>query len=245
MKDNRFVFIVPAYNASETIQRTLLSIWSQTYTNWRIIIRDDVSTDETTDIVNKFSKDLAFQDRVSIKRNEEKKWEVGNILDMLSECESNDIICRLDGDDWLCDLDALTIIDHRYKTVGCSALWTKHRWSFSDFNISASLPKNANPYTHPWVSSHFKTFRKTLIENVPDSNFRGPDGKYFRRIGDQAVYLPVLHQAAGNWYFEPIVAYHYTIDMSPSTFQTEDAFFQKEEGEFLRRRGFLTKQDEK
>ena len=241
MKDNRFVFIVPAYNAKNTIQRTLLSVWSQTYTNWRIIIRDDVSTDETTESVEAFSKAFGFRDRVSIKKNEEKKWEVGNILDMLQECERDDIICRLDGDDWLCDSDALTIIDYKYRETGCSALWTKHRWSFSDRNISGPLPRDADPYTHPWVSSHLKTFRKELVDSVPDSNFRGSDGQYFRRIGDQAVYLPVLHQAAGNWHFEPIVSYHYTIDMSPTTFQSADALFQKAEGEFLRSRGFLTR----
>lgn len=236
---NRFVFIIPAYNAQDTIFRTLVSIWSQTFPNWKVIIRDDVSTDNTFQVVQQFTNAFGLHDRISIVRNQEKKWEVANILDMLKECDSDDIICRLDGDDWLCDSDALTIINHRYQTVGCDVLWTKHRWSFSDINISGPLPKEADPYSHPWVSSHFKTFRKHLIESVSDLNFRDSDGKYFKRIGDQAIYLPVLHQAKGNWHFEPIVAYHYTIDVSPDTFQTDDAKFQKEEAEFLRRRGFV------
>ena len=236
---NRFVFIMPAYNAQDTIFRTLVSVWNQTHDNWKIIIRDDVSTDKTSDVVDQFVSYFGVQDKVSIVKNKEKKWEVANILDMLQECESDDIICRLDGDDWLCDSDALSIIDHRYRTLGCEALWTKHRWSFSQMNISGPLPKDADPYKHPWVSSHLKTFRKKLIDNVSDENFRGKDGEYFKRIGDQAVYLPVLHNAKGNWHFEPIVAYHYTIDMNPKTFQSEDAKFQKSEGDFLRYRGFI------
>ena len=110
---------------------------------------------------------------------------------------------------------------------------------FSHQNISGPLPKDADPYKHPWVSSHLKTFRKFLIEGVKDENFRNQDGDYFKRIGDQAIYLPVLHRSAGNWHFEPFVAYHYTIDMSPKTFQSDDAKFQKSEAEFLRERGFI------
>ena len=197
--NNRFVFIMPAYNASQTIFRAIMSVWFQTHANWKI----------------------------------------RNIVEALKETNSSDIICRLDGDDWLCDCDALTIINDRYNRLGVNALWTAHRWSFSNHNISGPLPKDVDPYKHPWVSSHLKTFRKSLIESVNDKNFRGEDGEYFKRIGDQTIYLPVLYQSAGNWHYEPVVTYHYTIDMKPQTFQTEDAKFQKQEGLFLRSRGYV------
>ena len=240
MSNNRFVFIVPAYNAAETISRCILSVWFQTHTNWKIIIRDDMSTDNTPKIIDTMKTQLGLgDDRISLTVNTEKHWEIKNIVESLKECDSSDIVCRLDGDDWLCDCDALSIINHRYNQLKVDTLWTAHRWSYSNHNISAPLPKDADPYKHPWVSSHLKTFRKSLIEDVKDENFRGEDGEYFKRIGDQTIYLPVLHQSAGNWHFEPIVAYHYTIDMSPETFQTDDAKFQKNEGEFLRSRGFI------
>ena len=238
--NNRFVFIMPAYNAQETIGRSILSVWMQTHPNWKIIVLDDMSTDSTVDTVKNIKKMLGADDnKIQLIVNKTKKWEVANIVEGLKHCESSDIVCRLDGDDWLCDIDALTIINHRYDTTGVSALWTAHRWSFSNQNISAALPREANPYLHPWVSSHLKTFKKSLVEAVPDDNFRGPDGDYFKRIGDQALYLPVLYRASGNWHYEPIVAYHYTIDMQPQTFQTDDAKFQKQEAEFLRMRGFV------
>lgn len=238
--NNRFVFIMPAYNAQETISRSILSVWIQTHSNWKIIVMDDMSTDNTVQTILEMKKMLgAGDDKIQLIVNKDKKWEVGNIVQGLQHCESNDIICRLDGDDWLCDTDALTIINHRYNQTGCNTLWTAHRWSFTNQNISAPLPREANPYTHPWVSSHLKTFRKSLIEGVSDENFRGPDGNYFKRIGDQALYLPVLYKSSGNWHYEPIVAYHYTIDMQPQTFQTNDAKFQKSEAEYLRMRGFI------
>jgi glycosyltransferase involved in cell wall biosynthesis len=238
--NNKFVFIVPAFNAEQTITRSIGSVAFQTYPDWKIIIRDDMSTDSTVARIEDMIKGIpGGEEKITYKSNTEKKWEVANILDMLDECESNDIICRLDADDWLCDCDALTIIDHAYRVHNVDALWTAHRWSYTHRNLSAPLPKDANPYEHEWVSSHLKTFRKRLIEGVDDKNFRGEHGNYFKRIGDQAIYLPVLHQAAGNWRFEPIVAYHYSIDLKPETFHTTDAKFQKTEAEYLRSRGFV------
>ena len=232
---------MPAYNAEDTITRSILSVWMQTHQNWKIIVLDDMSTDSTVKTVKGIKQMIGADDnKIKLIVNKTKKWEVGNIVEGLKYCEKDDIVCRLDGDDWLCDTDALTIINHRYEQTGCNVLWTAHRWHFSNQNISGPLPREANPYIHPWVSSHLKTFKKHLIERVSDANFRGPDGQYFKRIGDQALYLPVLYKSSGNWHYEPIVAYHYTIDMKPQTFQTDDAKFQKSEAEFLRTRGFLS-----
>ena len=48
MKDTEFVFLIPAYNCEKEIKKTLMSVFSQSYDNWRIILIDDVSTDNTT-----------------------------------------------------------------------------------------------------------------------------------------------------------------------------------------------------
>ena len=232
---------MPAFNAASTIYRSITSVIFQTYPNWKIIIRDDMSTDGTVAVIESIKKNLNLSDdKITLTVNTEKMWEVRNIVESLKETDSNDIICRLDGDDWLCDTDILTIIDHSYRTKNCDVLWTSHRWGFTKHNISGPMPKNADPYTYPWVSSHFKTFRKFLIENVSDENFRGSDGEYFKRIGDQAIYLPILYKAKGNWHHEPIVAYHYTVEIDNQIFQTNDALFQKKEAEFLRTRGFVS-----
>jgi len=240
MSNNRFVFVMPAYNAEETIRYSISSVMMQNYPNWKIVIIDDMSTDNTVRSVESLIDNFGLDDdRIELIVNTEKKWEIANVIEGMKHAESNDIICRLDGDDWLTDNDALAILNYRYETMGIQAAWTAHRWGFSHENISGPLPKDANPYVHEWVSSHLKTFRKSLLDNVKDENYRNEQGEYFKRIGDQVFYLPALHQAAGNWHFEPIVAYHYTIDPSPATFMSEDAKFQKSEAEQLRARGFL------
>lgn len=244
--ENRFVFVAPMYNASAYVGQMLASIVSQSYGNWRVILIDDVSDQHEVmkekEIIETWQRlaDPGQPDRrIQAHWNDEKKWEVANVLFGISQCEPEDIVCRLDADDWLTEIDGLSIINAAYAQLGCDCMWTAHRWGFSDKNISGPLPRDADPYKHPWVSSHLKTFRKRLLDGINDQNYRGEDGNYIRRAGDQAIYLPVLHQAKMRT-FIPRCMYHYTIKDVPETYQTDDARFQRDEALFLRARGFVT-----
>jgi len=244
---NSFVFVAPAFNACETLPRMLYSLAGQSYNDWSVILIDDVSNEHhrkaTIDCVERFNELMYVTHgdtigRVSLILNDEKKWEVANVLTGISMCKDDDIVCRIDADDWLTDLDALTYIDAVYAATGVDALWTAHRWAFTDKNISGPIPPGSDPYKHPWVSSHLKTFRKRLLNGVNDENYRGEDGNYIRRAGDQAIYLPALHNAT-KWGFVPRCMYHYTIKDVPETYQTPDARFQRDEALFLRARGYV------
>jgi len=242
--NNQFVFIAPMYNASNTLPMMLHSLCGQSYNHWKLILIDDVSSqdhrEKSEKICNEFKLLLnkKYSDNIINVWNVEKKWEVANVLHGLSFCNENDIVCRIDADDWLTDTDSLAIIDSAYQQTGCDILWTTHRWGFSDKNISGPMSQDANPYKHPWVSSHLKTFRKKLLNDVKDENYRGEDGNYIRRAGDQAVYLPALHNSKKR-IFLPRVMYHYTINDVPETYQTNDAIFQRDEAVFLRNRGYV------
>jgi glycosyltransferase involved in cell wall biosynthesis len=244
--ENRFVFVAPMYNASASVGQMLASVVAQSYKNWRVILIDDVSDHHEVlkeqTIVESWRQMVDpgnTSDKISVIWNDEKKWEVANVLHGITMCDDNDIIARIDADDWLTEVDALMILNSMYNVTGADALWTAHRWGYTDKNISGPMPPDADPYKHPWVSSHLKTFRKRLINEVIDDNFRGDDGEYIRRAGDQAIFLPVLHQARRRG-FVPRVMYHYSIKDVPETYQTPDARFQRDEAMFLRERGYIS-----
>jgi len=54
--DNLVSIITPTYNCSEHISETIKSIQAQTYCNWELLITDDCSTDQTTDIIVTYQK---------------------------------------------------------------------------------------------------------------------------------------------------------------------------------------------
>jgi glycosyltransferase involved in cell wall biosynthesis len=238
--ENKFLFVAPMFNAEATLPQLLYSLYGQSYKNWHLILIDDVSDPvhvaSAKDWLDRFEH--MNVGKVTTIWNTEKKWEVSNVLKGISMCDDNDIVCRIDADDWLTDLDALTMLDSAYTHTGCDALWTMHRWGFSDKNISADMPGGVDPYKYPWVSSHLKTFRKRLLNSVNDVNYRAEDGNYIKRAGDQAIYLPVLKNASRR-VFLPRCIYHYTIDDVPETYQTLDAKFQRDEAMFLRERGYV------
>lgn len=49
--------IMPVYNSSEYIEESILSVLSQTYSNWELILVDDCSTDDSITRIEKYLKD--------------------------------------------------------------------------------------------------------------------------------------------------------------------------------------------
>lgn len=244
----QFAFAIPTRNSVKTARQAIASMAFQSYPHWHAVVVDDCSTDGTASFVEKVAEEFGVKDKFTVVRNRERLWEVANVLQAMSWMSHDDVVCRLDLDDYLCDLNALEILAKAYTEIpDLDAAWTNHRWfddnGVTNMNISKAMPADADPYKHPWVSSHFKTWRREVSKQVFDANYRGADDEYIKRAGDQAIYLPVLKLARRRIHI-PIAMYAYRCDMSPQTFQTDDARFQKEEAEFLRTRGFLDMSEE-
>lgn len=62
--------IIPAYNAEKTIRRTLNSLEKQTNKNFKCVIVNDGSTDQTRLEIEKLMSDLSFNVLVVDKENE-------------------------------------------------------------------------------------------------------------------------------------------------------------------------------
>lgn len=56
MQNDLVSIITPCYNCSKYIGRTIESVIAQTYPNWELLITDDCSSDNSCEIVEKYSK---------------------------------------------------------------------------------------------------------------------------------------------------------------------------------------------
>ena len=91
-----FSVIVNTYNSGKTIEKTLKSVFTQTFTNYEVIVVDDHSTDNTINIIKKVS--LKFKRKINIielNRNQG----IANARNIGIEQSKGKYIAFLDGDD--------------------------------------------------------------------------------------------------------------------------------------------------
>ena len=60
--------ILPTYNCEKYIEETLNSVIDQSFQNWSLIIIDDASIDNTTNLIKKYLSDQRIKLKI-IKRN--------------------------------------------------------------------------------------------------------------------------------------------------------------------------------
>lgn len=92
--------LLATYNSEPYIRAQIDSIVGQTYQDWRLVIRDDLSRDKTLDIINEYK--CKYPEKISIlDNNGESKRAYLNFVELLKHVES-DYYMFCDHDDvWL------------------------------------------------------------------------------------------------------------------------------------------------
>ncbi len=85
---------MPAHNAGKFVMEAIDSIINQTYTNWEMIIVNDASTDNTSQILKKYSKNK----KIIVLKNKTNLG-VASSLNKALKMAKGEYIARMDGDD--------------------------------------------------------------------------------------------------------------------------------------------------
>ncbi len=83
--DTNLTICIPAYNASDYIEKTIQSLLRQTYNNFLIIVGDNASTDETAEIIEHLAKK---ENRIKLIRNPYNLGFADNINNLASKAET-------------------------------------------------------------------------------------------------------------------------------------------------------------
>lgn len=101
--NNLISIILPTYNGAKWIEKSIQSVIDQSYTNWELLVIDDGSTDDTSDIVSSmFVKDS----RIRYIRNEVNLG-IQKTLNKGIRESKGEYIARIDDDDLWSDTDKL------------------------------------------------------------------------------------------------------------------------------------------
>ncbi len=89
-----FSIIIPTYNRSNELRRALLSVLNQTFKNFEIIVIDDGSTDDTSDMIKFNFHESVFYFKIENFGGPSKPRNIGIKL------AKGDWVAFLDADDW-------------------------------------------------------------------------------------------------------------------------------------------------
>ncbi len=178
--------VIPTYNRADVIRRSMHSVLCQTYKNIEVIVVDDASTDDTSEVV------ASFQDpRVIFLRQFERKG-AAVARNIGIQAASGEFIAFQDSDDeWLCEKleRQMSAMQHAAETVGVVySGFLRFENKFAKYLPSGSRAEIGGRILAALLRGNFVTtqavlIRKGCLENV------GMFDEQFPRLQDWELFI--------------------------------------------------------
>ena len=216
MIDNKFVVVVPVYNAEKYIKKCMYSILNQDYDNFDIVVIDDCSTDNTTKILKKLYKEYEFDLIINDKRVGSALSNIVKGINLKSNNEE-DIIITVDGDDWLSNDNVISYLNNIYQDNNIWMTYGQFIPASGTYGKYCKQIKDTKTYRKSglWITSHLRTFKRKIWNLIKDEDLRDDDNEYYK-IGSDTAWMYPLIELCGNNHIKFIddVLYIYN-DLSP------------------------------
>jgi len=194
-----FKIVIPMYNVEEWVERTVSSIVNQNYENFRCVFIDDCSTDKTASIVSKL---IEGDSRCSLLVNENRQLALSNIYKGFEflNCDDEDVLLTVDGDDWLDGENVLDILKDAYEKTNCLLTYGNYTtWPEGFYQPLSNFPRhvieNNSFRNYDWVSSSLRTYKYKLWKNIKKEDLIDDDGDFYKMAWDLAFMFPMLEMA--------------------------------------------------
>lgn len=213
----RFKIVVPSFNGLDYIGKCLKSIEEQTYKNYDACVIDDCSTIKgQREIIQEYCERNGWTYIFNAK-NEGALFNIVQGVGRLN-CQDDDVIVILDGDDWFSHADALKHLHQVYADNDVYITWgqceiypaghtpMKYAQPIPDMVIEQKLYRDI-----PFVFWHLTAFKYYLFKHIDDADLRDVDGGYLRLMADKAILFPMLEMAGKKVKFVGETLYIYNI----------------------------------
>ena len=217
-QEKPFVIIIPSYKNKNWYKRNLNSVFSQNYTNFRIIFIDDCSPDNTGQMAVEYVKLLGKENQITIILNEERNGALANIYKAATMCQPDEIMVNLDGDDWLAHPLVLNHLNAIYQdpniwlTYGQFQWWPKNIPGFGH-SVPSEILEEGRIREYGWATSHLRTCYAGLFQKIKKEDLLHEE-KFFPMAWDLAIMFPMLEMAGNRCKFVNEILYIYNTDNS-------------------------------
>lgn len=215
--------VVPSFNSAKWLQRTLCSIEQQSYRHFQVCVIDDASTiKEQQTIISEFCNRNHWLSIFKTKNMGALCSTIDGIKAL--QCQDDDVIIIIDGDDWLFDYHVFQKIADVYSKQNVFLTFDSYItypdpifWSgkwFPNEVVNKKLYRQS-----PFLFGHPRTFKYILWRHILDEDFRDIDGEYFKSGGDLAFMWPMIEMAGDKFYRFNDVLYVYNVETPLNDFK--------------------------
>ena len=164
--------LMSVYNGAKTLNDSIESILSQSFSNFEFLILDDASVDETYEIMNKYQK---LDNRIKLFKHKENLG-LTKSLNFLLSISKGKYIARQDADD-VSDSERINIQYAFLEKTDYEICYTRALNTYSNFKIpgiSFYLPHKAIiKFKNPFIHGTLMIDKKLLL------NFGGYNEKFY------------------------------------------------------------------
>lgn len=222
----QFKIVVPSFNSVDYIGKTLSSIEMQVDKGFDVCVIDDGSTlKKQREII----KEFCLRNNWQMQLHDENKGALYGLVHAVEKlnCNDDDVIIVLDGDDWFAHAHVLTRLRDVYTQSDVLMTWGQ----CERFPAGNPAMKYAQPIPEmiieqklfrdiPFVFWHPCTFKYLLWRHIKREDLQDVDGQYFRYYKDKATIYPMLEMAGFKIRFIPDTLVIYNLENPLNDYRT-------------------------
>ncbi len=238
--------IVPNYNHADYLRLRLDSIFSQSYTNFEVILLDDASQDDSAAILREYHQ--RYPDKATLVINEENSGGVFHQWDRGLNLARGEIVWIAESDDWCTENFLETLVPFfeneavqiaYARTVFMDGEGTQQVWSIHEYlhDIDPQRWHHQIMATGPEIVREAFSL-KNIIPNVSSAIMRtprqleilaDPEWRAMRTCGDWVLYLHLLR--GGMLAYSPLASNYYRLHGANTSVNSylEDQFYREHE----------------
>lgn len=200
--------VIPSYNNIKWYEHNLVSVFKQKYHNYRIIYVDDQSDDGTFEAVKSHVTLHQMWNRFTLIRQSKRNYQACSRYVAYMMTDDDEIICNLDGDDWLYDRDslhqyrALEYVEKAYlegmmSTYGCFYKSSGSQWLETTTVYTPDIIKEKSYRNSKYLCKHLRTGYAGLYKRINLTDLLDTNNEFIKMSTDLFTQYPVL-EMSGN-----------------------------------------------